>query len=355
MNIITKHELVLNKFDEEAENSKKLLIRLSAFENVDEDVRKFADKIRLELNSKCGKEMYQSLTCKTINEFKRVLKTPLSFEKKNCEIVERKKILKKRFDDIVKRIIKNKLWNDDNLLDSIEWKNIDNCPTCNNSDDTLFEIDDIGRKTCLVCCAQLQTLETGNTSLDYNRATVTGKFIYNRLLHFQDCIKQFQGKQNCKIPDKIYSDLEKKLLDYRLLIDSDNPLVRYSKINKQHILMFLKELKYVKHYENVNIIYSVLTNKKIDDISNLEKQLLEDFKELVILYDNLHSKDKSEELDRKNFLNVQYLLFQLLRRHGYDCKIEDFSILKTTDRKQFHDKICCNLFQKLGWNFTPIF
>lgn len=354
MNILTKHELILSKFNEEIERYKNLLVKLSAYETVDEDVRKFADKIRLELDSKCGKNIYQSLTCKIINEFKTTLKIPLLFGRKNCEILQRKKTLEKLFDDILKRIIKNKSWNDDKL-NLIEWKNIDNCPTCNNSDNTLFEIDDIGRKTCLACCAQLQTLETGNTSLDYNRATVTGKFIYNRLLHFQDCIKQFQGKQNCKIPDKIYVDLEKKLLDYRLLIDSDNPLVRYSKITKQHILMFLKELKYVKHYENVNVIYSVLTNKKIDDIGNLEKQLLEDFKELVILYDNLHSKDKAEEIDRKNFLNVQYLLFQFLRRHGYYCKIEDFSILKTTDRKQFHDKICCKLFQKLGWNFTPVF
>jgi len=201
----------------------------------------------------------------------------------------------------------------------------------------------------------LQTLETGNTSLDYNRATVTGKFIYNRVLHFQDCIKQFQGKQNCKIPNSVYTDLENKFVAYRLVLDSTNPLVRYSKITKQHILMFLKELKYVKHYENVNVIYSTLTCKKVDDISCLEKQLVEDFKELVTLYVNLHSKDKSEELGRKNFLNVQYLLYQLLKRHGYDCKIEDFSILKTTDRKQFHDKICSNLFQRLGWNFTRVF
>ena len=119
--------------------------------------------------------------------------------------------------------------------------------------------------------------------------------------------------------------------------------------------MFLKELKYTKHYENVNLIYFTLTNKRVDDISYLEEQLIEDFKELVSLYDELHGKDKEEELDRKNFMNVQYLLFQLLRRHNHPCKIEDFTILKTIDRKLFHDTICKNLFNKLGWKFTPTF
>lgn len=354
MNILVKHNIILNKFVEEYTQKYQFVNQLVDLKITDDDVQNLIDKIHLELIGECGKQMYQSLTCKLINEFKILLKTPIAFGSTKCQTSERKILLEKKYNDIVRNLIKIKLW-DDKLFEMYNQKILGHCPVCDNSDSTLFEIDDVGRKTCLACCAELQTLETGNTSLDYNRATVTGKFIYNRLLHFQDCIKQFQGKQNCKIPNKIYTDLESKFTAYRLLIDSPNPLVRYSKISKQHILMFLKELKYVKHYENVNVIYSTLTNKKVDDISNLEKQLLEDFKELVILYDNLHSKDKPKELDRKNFLNVQYLLFQLLRRHGYDCKIEDFSILKTTDRKQFHDKICYNLFQQLGWNFTPVF
>jgi hypothetical protein len=230
------------------------------------------------------------------------------------------------------------------------------CESCDNDDPTKFEMDDSNKKvTCLECSTQLNTIETGRTHQDYNRVNIVGKFVYNRVLHFQDCIKQFQGKQNCKIPDRLYDDLNAKFKAYRLLVDSDNFHVRYSRITIQHILMFLKELKYTKHYENVNVIYYALTNKRVADISHLENKLVEDFKELVYLYDSLHSKDKPEQLDRKNFMNVQYLLFQLLRRHGYPCKVDDFSILKTTDRKLFHDTICGNLFEKLGWNFTPTF
>ena len=71
-----------------------------------------------------------------------------------------------------------------------------------------------------------------------------------------------------------------------------------------------------KQYENVTLIYTALTGKSGVNIGHLEMQLIEDFKELVTLYDSLHSRDRPEELDRKNFLNVQYVLFQLLRRHG---------------------------------------
>jgi hypothetical protein len=45
----------------------------------------------------------------------------------------------------------------------------------------------------------------------------------------------------------------------------------------------------------------------------------------------------------------------LLRRHKYPCQKEDFNILKTIDRKYYHDEICSELFHDLGWNFQPLF
>ena len=246
--------------------------------------------------------------------------------------------------------------------DKIDNKDLNSyCPSCENMDKDKFEIDDFNRKTCLDCSTQQSAIETGITHKDYVRVNIVGKFIYNRVLHFQDCIKQYQGKQNCKIPEKLYRDLDLKFKAYRLLISepqNGTPLpnhIKYSKITRNHILEFLKELKYTKHYENVNLIYFILTNKRIDDIGHLEDQLVNDFKELVYLYDEIHGKDKPDELKRKNFMNVQYLLFQLLRRHGHICKIENFTMLKTIDRKLFHDTICKNLFDKLGWKFTPTF
>ena len=96
-----------------------------------------------------------------------------------------------------------------------------------------------------------------------------------------------------------------------------------------------------------------MTGKKVDDISHLEAQLMEDFDKISNLYDKKFKF--TGKVDRKSFINTQYVLFQLLRRHKYPCKKEDFNMLKTLDRKSFHDEIVRELFEHLNFNFTPIF
>lgn len=347
--------MILSRFDQEIKEKKKILSSMKPYASSCKEIDEKINELINSLNVDCGKSVFMAETVEIVNEYKIALKNPITMSDTACPISGLKQKLEKEYFAIANKTLLKNNWYD---LDSTSliFKNNnqrDECPVCKNSDKTLFDTDDCNRRTCTVCFTNIMTLEIGNTNLDYNRATVTGKFIYNRVLHFQECIKQFQGKQHCKIPQSIYDKLEQKFNAYRLLLDSPDKRVKYSKITKQHILMFLKDTP--KHYENVNVIFSTLTGKSGEDISHLEHQLVDDFKELVTLYDNLHGKDKSEELDRKNFLNVQYVLFQLLKRHGYQCKVEDFSMLKTTERKLFHDQICSSLFLKLGWNFTKTF
>ena len=131
----------------------------------------------------------------------------------------------------------------------------------------------------------------------------------------------------------------------------DDKLVRYKKITKDHVLMFLKELEFSKHYENLNLIHYNMTGKKPDDISHLEDKLLADFEILVDAYDK-HFRDK---VDRTSFISTFIVLYQLLKKHKHNCKKEDFVILKTMERKSFHDDVCGQLFKILGWNFSPLF
>ena len=126
--------------------------------------------------------------------------------------------------------------------------------------------------------------------------------------------------------------------------------LRFADITKNHILLFLKELGYSNHYENVHLIHYIFTTKKPDDISYIEDQLLDDFDALTDLYDK-----QFKHINRKNFINTQYVLYQLLTRHKHVCKKEEFIILKTIDRKFFHDEICKILFEQLGWNHTPFY
>ena len=372
INILSLNSAVLKRMEkEEIINEEKIqlldTLLLDTSHHLDQSVYEELQAMKKAVlhEKKTSRALFFARTHALINEYTNILKKPISHVKEdNLPILRRKDELIVGFLDIVRQMAKTKEWADLDIPPNPE--KVDNidlgsyCPSCENTDEDRFEIDDFNRKTCLNCSTQQYAIETGITHKDYTRVNIVGKFIYNRVLHFQDCIKQYQGKQNCKIPDNLYQDLDDKFRSYRLLITdtTDTPLpkhVKYSKITRNHIMMFLKELRYTKHYENVNLIYFTLTSKRVDDISHLEDRLVDDFKELVSLYDDIHGKDKPEELDRKNFMNVQYLLFQLLRRHGHPCKIENFTILKTVDRKLFHDTICKNLFDKLGWKFTPTF
>ena len=346
---------MLVKFDEEVGAYKRTLELMKPYKD-NKFVAEQMYLLKCFLNTECGKSIFVAETFELVNEYKILLTNPIKASKSTiypCETTDLKTKIEQRYLEIVNRTVSKLRWYDVDTRRIGKVKYDSECHTCGNTDKTLFETDDIGRRTCVGCSSMISTLETGNGHLDFNRATLTGKFIYNRVLHFQDSIKQYQGKQNCKIPQAVFNHLDAQFRAYRLLNDSEDRRIKYSRITKQHVLMFLKE--YPKQYENANVIYTTLTGKSGEDIGALEAKLVEDFKELVTLYDSLHSKDKTEELDRKNFLNVQYILFQLLRRHGHPCKPEDFSMLKTTERKLFHDQVCSNLFAKLGWNFTKTF
>lgn len=226
---------------------------------------------------------------------------------------------------------------------------------CNECQEKNFQINDFSSNICLNCGKQDDVITNHSSFRDAERVNFTTRYKYDRKVHFRDCINQFQGKQNCVIPQKVYDDLVFQFEAHHLLEgDEHTPKeIRFQNIKKEHIYMFLKETYHREHYENVNLIHKHLTGAEQHDISHLENQLMHDFDLLTEVYDLKYKKNK--KIERKNFINTQYVLYQLLRRHKYNCKKEDFNIIKTVDRKAFHDRICKDLFEGLGWNFTPLF
>ena len=224
------------------------------------------------------------------------------------------------------------------------------CPHCGNKKN--FDIIDNDIYICLNCSVQQTVLKNVSSYRDINRINVSTKYTYDRKIHFKDCINQYMGKQNCTIPQSVYDSLEEQFIRHHLIDieDLDKPNeIKFKNITKDHIIIFLKEIELSKHYENVNLIHYNITGKKPDDISYLVEKLLDDFDQLTELYDKTY-----KGVDRKNFINTQYVLYELLSRHKHPCQSEDFSILKTIDRKAFHDDVCRHLFSLLGFNFFPI-
>jgi len=225
---------------------------------------------------------------------------------------------------------------------------------CENCQSKKFDIVD-SNYICTKCGGIFEMLHHFSSYKDTERVNITTKYTYDPKIHFRDCINQFQGKQNATVDAQIYKNLIEQFDLHRLLIGTPKTPKeeRFKKITKDHIYLFLKDTGNSKHYEDLTLIHYNLTGVKPDDISQLEPSLMQDFDILTNLYDQIYRKDR--KIERKNFINTQYVLFQLLRRHKYPCRKEDFNILKTTDRQSFHDDICKTLFEKLGWNFTAIF
>ncbi len=219
------------------------------------------------------------------------------------------------------------------------------CKHCKNKAD--FEIVDNSIYICLNCSSQQIIMQNISSYIDIDRVNLQNKYAYDRRVHFKESINNYQGVQNTIIPENVYEELENQFHKHHLLINSDNKETKFKNITKEHIRLFLKELKFTKHYENINLIHYNLTGIKPDDISHLEDILLVDFDILSNEYDKLC-------IDRKSFINAQLVLYSLLMKHNHACIEDDFSILKTNERRTFHDTILQTLFERLNWTYVPL-
>lgn len=291
-------------------------------------------------------KFYLSETMLLLEEYKRILLIPMKIsfvkrgkDKSNHENTEKVRVIQeflhiaKKYTPIPGYVRKSRT-----LI----------CPDCKGENFTEGD----GCVICVECGTEQDSFDYKISLKEIDRSTPAGKSAYDRKTHFRDCINQYQAKQNCTVQPQVYQDLEQAFERHHLLIgDKDTPKeIRFSRITRDNVSMFLKELGYNKHYENVILIHFHMTGKKPDDISHLEHVLLADFNLLLETYD----KYFKHKIDRINFISAHYVLYQLLQKYKHPCKKEDFVNLKTTDRKTFHDDICAELFEKLGWNFIPV-
>ena len=327
--------------------------------NIQNNVDELEKKI-VEIESRQKYDFYILETFFLIERYKTLLQTPvkMSFIGKSQQNIKEK-------DDIISKYMKiahnyiDISSSDIPLKKSPEIKRV-TCNKCDNKRD--FDIIDGSIYICILCGSQQEILLHTSSYKDSDRANISSKYTYDRKVHFRDCINQYQGKQNSTIEYNVLNELDDqfekhhltsspKIFNHDGLLKFPNPS-RYENITKEHTHIFLKELSYTKHYENINLIHYLITGKKPDDISYLEDKLLDDFDILTELYDKMF-KNKTG-YDRKNFINTQYVLYQLLMKYKHPCKKEEFTILKTVDRKNFHDDICRELFSILEWSFNSL-
>jgi len=330
---------------QELQRTAKSSVPMRAKNDLERSIQNLEEKIE-KIESRSEENFYIIETASYIERFKDILYTPIqtSFmgKPKKCNR-EKQEVIRGYLTAVQK-------YYDINVEQKEKKVKIvcDNCPNKKN-----FAVVDDNIHICLDCGTVKEVLLHKISYGDIDRVNISTKYSYDRKVHFRDCINQYQGKQNSTIEQKVYDSLEDQFERHHLLV-GDKKITkekRFSKITKEHIAMFLKELGLTKHYENVNLIHYNLTGIKPDDISHLEDKLLADFDALTEMYD----KKFKNKIARTNFINTQYVLYQLLQRHKHQCKRDDFVMLKTVDRQAFHDDVCTVCFSSLGWNMIPFY
>jgi hypothetical protein len=262
----------------------------------------------------------------------------LDDKRKKINVLEKKyiNILQNNFQRIIERYNINiheiKLYSED----FHENENCDNCGSNDFNYNNSFSV-------CKICGLETPTINTDINYHDTDRINTNKKYKYSRIVHFKDTINQFQGKQNKYIDKKVYQDLEREFREHKL-IGNGEEVGKYKKITKDHIKIFLNETGHTKHYEDINLLYNYYTGFPLPDISHLEEKLLKDFELILEAYEQI-------ETEKTNFLHGQYILYQLLRRYKYDCREEDFTMLKTIDKKIEHDDYYEKICNILQWKF----
>lgn len=392
LDIIHIHELIVKYFDNEMEKINDYEQQLADInknmniENLSVKTKKSLiqqdEKLKttisgIKKNSKYNFYMFYAVPL--IERYKELIKTPvkISFINSNIIKLQNNKIHHEKIEIInqyVNLLKKNQfqlndLLPEDYITDILNFQtNNTNCTCennnlctnckndvikCENCENIEFDVDG-NLFTCIVCGIQIDLINTSSCIKDIERINISSKYTYDRRSHFKECINQFQAKQNQNIPDKVFQDLYNQIRIHNLEEGSENtpPEIKYRKLNKEHIQMFLKELNHTKYYEDIIYIYHKITNKPAEDISHLESKLMEDFDILIDQYDKKYKN--SNQHKRKNFINIQCILYQLLLKHNYKCKRSDFNILKTVDKKSIHEEIILELFKDLSWNFKHI-
>ena len=322
-------------------------LSIRAKKNLEQNIEQLEKQIN-DVSSKQKLHFYTAETTHLLQKYKKILQTPIKMSFMGVRGKKNKEKLSVVSDYLA--IAQNYTSIDIELPTKRKKIVCNNCPNKKS-----FDIIDDSIYICLQCGAQQEVLLHTSSYKDIDRINISAKYTYDRKVHFRDCINQYQWKQNSTIEPKVYTDLEDQFYRHHLLVgDKNTPKeIRFSKIEKDHIHLFLKELEYTKHYENVNLIHYHMTGKKPDDISYLEDKLLDDFDTLTELYDRKFKNKPG--FSRKNFINTQYVLYQFLLRYRHPCKKDDFTILKTVDRKSFHDDVAKKCFEELGWNHHPLF
>lgn len=342
---------IIRRDIEECEKAKK---RVEEMEAVDKDKlggrlqrmleedRERIEYLKFSANILC---LYKQTTKNIIVQLMNIFKSPIGrYNKKEIAEAERKKKkLVKEFVETVKLYVPYHIYEKMNIQND-EATTLEKfiCESCGNVSNFIKDGD---VTVCKICFSEVIKMVGSNHQ---TTSFSSSKCVYDRLSHFKECIKQYQCKQNTFIHEDVYSCLENAIQNAGLTVPGvDDRRQKYALLTKHQLLYFMKGLGLSKYYDDYNLIYHNITGKPPPDISAIEDSLVSDFAKVSDAYATL-----CVDTDRKNFINIQYILLLLLKRNGEKVDENDFVSVKNVDKKQARDIMCRKIFSSLGWKYV---
>ena len=203
--------------------------------------------------------------------------------------------------------------------------------------------------TCNNCGYIYTVLEEESSYKDITRVSASTKYIYDAISTFTDIISRYQGNKHKQLNETMLKNVTHSLYNNGLIsqkeFDFSNDQLRhsiFSQITKQHLRKSLKETGNSTYYNDINYLYSYLTGNQVEDISYLEKTLIEEYR---LLYDTF----KSIRSTKKNMIKGSFILYKLLEKHGYSCDPSDFNLARTPEKIREYELEYTELCRILQW------
>lgn len=162
---------------------------------------------------------------------------------------------------------------------------------------------------------------------------------YIRLNHFKEILSQFQAKETTQIPAEVIENIKLRLKKERI--------TDYSTLNYAQMREILRKLGYNKYFEHIQYINSQFGIKP----PIMSEELYET---LCVLFIEIQKPwSMFCPIDRTNFFNYTYILYQLCVLLGQTQYIKYITLLKDQIKQREQDatwKLVCGY---LDWEYYP--
>lgn len=224
-------------------------------------------------------------------------------------------------------------------------KHIDFTPLCSKILDYQRQISSASAPVPIVDISRADTPED---------RTYTGfKYMYDRKQLLKGYINKYQGTCDASgVTPKLIDEVRSALFKYRLIDETgETNEDKYKAVTINHVKTILRENNYEsKHVDNASYILNQVRGYRTIFIEHLENDVLNDFAKFINAGADILELNKAQN-KRKNLFSLNYILYLLLRRRGLQCSIDDFSVVKTIEKRMAYEEVCIEIFNKLEWSF----